>query len=237
MAQGMAFATEFRLPPVAVQRLFSDFDREIDASERRRAASVASAKTLSAPPYVAPPAPAHPGVPEEVLLSDLAAFATPPAPATSSAESLASIAMGVSAHLIQIAPEDVVLSEEQAKTVFKWFWPDKDMSNLGPVTVRDRAFAQALIVEGIDSTHDVSIIEWVFKHAYMKVFKDFDAVKDLVKEAAKEAIKKGWFTRANTRVTESTLDEAKIYEIVRQTLANNFAPVMQDRLATGELTY
>lgn len=80
MAQGMAYATEFRLPAVQLSQVFSALDKELDAEERKK-------QTVShAPPVVVqeptaiptPVAPATPAPDQATLIKDLVAMPCPP---------------------------------------------------------------------------------------------------------------------------------------------------------------
>lgn len=60
----------------------------------------------------------------------------------------------------------------------------------------------------------------------------FGDIKSMVKQFLKQAVKH-WFKHA----TGKDLDDPKIYESVRATVARNFRSVWEIRMATGELTY
>lgn len=243
MAQGMAYATEFRLPPVAVKRLFSDLDRELDARDRSRdRARAAASSAPDMPPMrgiaATRPLPATPEVPEDVLLGDVSAM-SPAAggEAPSEAQALVSAALELSPHLRHFKPEEVVLTEDQATKVFRFFWPEKDLSGLGTPTLADREFAQALVLEALEASHDYSIIEYLAKKTLYKVYPTFDDVKDLVKDVAKEAVRKKWFSKADKKITADTLDNAVIYEAIRVVIALKFGTPVRERLNGLPLTY
>jgi hypothetical protein len=126
---------------------------------------------------------------------------------------------------------EVKLDQHDAFAILRFFWLEPGMEP-SQLTVEDRAFAQALLVEAIDKSYDMSFVELLFKNFYGKVPSSFEAVRDLVKSFAKEAAKR-WFQHA----TGKDLENPQIYESVRATLARNFRSVWQIRLQTGELTY
>jgi hypothetical protein len=81
MAQGMAYATEFRLPAVQLSQVFSALDRELDAEQRRNAAAGPMPPPQSAPqPGVATrPTPTQTPIPDNrTLIADLVAMPAPP---------------------------------------------------------------------------------------------------------------------------------------------------------------
>jgi hypothetical protein len=243
MAQGMAYATEFRLPPVAVQRLFSELDRELDARDRgrdraRATASAAAAASPMARIAAALPLPPVPEVPEEVLLRDVSSMSPPASDGErSEAQALVSAALELSPYLRHFKPEEVGVSDDQARKVFRFFWPEKDLTQLGTITLADREFAQALVLEALEASHDYSIIEYLAKKTLYKVYPTFDDVKDLVKDVAKEAIRKKWFSKAEKKITADTLDNAVIYEAIRVMIALKFGTPIRERLNDLPMTY
>ncbi len=133
--------------------------------------------------------------------------------------------------LKHFSESEVKLDQHDAFGILRFFWlePGVEPSQL---TVQDRAFAQALLVEAIDSSYHMSFVELLFKNFYGKVPSSFESVRDMVKSFAKEASKR-WFEHA----TGKDLDDPKIYESVRATLSRNFRSTWQIRVQTGELIY
>jgi hypothetical protein len=137
----------------------------------------------------------------------------------------------MSAELKRFSESEVYLSQEQAWRALKFFWPEIGIAP-GTLTLGDRSFAQALLVEAIDSSYEEGFVEIIFRAFFMKVPQSFNAIKDMVKEFAKKALKH-WFKHA----TGADLRDPKIYENVRATLSRNFRSVWKIREQTGELTY
>jgi hypothetical protein len=137
----------------------------------------------------------------------------------------------MSVALRRFAPEEIRLSNEQAWRVLRFFWPDTSILS-GDLTQADLSFAQALLVEAIDSSYHMGYVEHLFKSFYMKVPASWSDVEDMVKGFAKAALKH-WFKHA----TSKDLADAEIYETVRLTLARNFRSTWKIRELTGELTY
>lgn len=126
---------------------------------------------------------------------------------------------------------EVKLSQHDAFAVLRFFWLEPGVAPQ-QLTLQDRAFAQALLVEAIDRSYDMGYVEIIFRTFYGKIPTSFAAIRDLVKSFAKAAAKH-WFEHA----TGKDLQDPKIYESVRRTLAANFRSVWQIRVQTGELTY
>ncbi len=142
-------------------------------------------------------------------------------------------AFGQSGKLRRFSPSDLVLSPQDSVAVLRFFWPELDMSRLGPVASSDQEFAQGLLLEAVDASCAMGITESIFKKFYLKVPTSFGSILKSAASIAAQAIANRWFKRC------SNIDPAKIkiYESIRNTLARNFRTVMQLRLDTGELTY
>jgi HlyD family secretion protein len=130
--------------------------------------------------------------------------------------------------LLQFSPGDVKLSQHDAFIILRFFFGDPGIPP-GQMAVEDRTFAQALLVEAIDKSYDEGFVELLFKHFFMKIPTSFKDIEDTVKAFAKAALKH-WFKHA----TRQDLQNPKIYENVRLTLARNFRSVWQIRRDTGE---
>ena len=142
-------------------------------------------------------------------------------------------ALGETGRLKRFAPSELTLSPEETLAVYRFFWPDKNFGGIGAITDMDREFAQALLVEAIDASCTMGIVEDIYNRFFMKVPGSFkDIAKSAVKIAAK-AIAARWFGRC--RLTDPS--KARIYESIRRTLALKFRTVIDLRLSTGELTY
>jgi hypothetical protein len=230
MAQGMEFVNEFRLPPVEVNRLFREFDRQIDTEAQRarvRAQDVGTAPMT--PPVIVVPAPSIPD--DEVLARDLAYLTDPPMALERAAEVLAE-QLGTG-QLLHFTPEETELDDEETLAVLAFFWPDVDLSTLGQITDQDRSFAQALLIEAADASHSMGIVEAIYRHFFMKVPTSFKSIGKALLKVAKKAVTEKWFKRVKT-VAEA--EKVQIYESVRVTLQRNFRTVFTLRRTTGELT-
>lgn len=118
MAKGMAYATEFRLPPVQLSQVFSALDRQLDAEER------ASQSPSPAVP-VASPGPSAGATPNELLLRDLIGMPRAAEPVTPSAgEAQAYAAIDVR-HDVQLVPQQTGFSCWAAGAAMVVSWRDK----------------------------------------------------------------------------------------------------------------
>lgn len=100
------------------------------------------------------------------------------------------------------------------------------------LTDEDVSFAQALLIEAVDSSREMSYVQVIFEKAAYKVPTDFSFIRDLAKELCKRAVK-NWFRHA----TQKDLSDPQIYESVANTIRRNFRTVWAIRVQTGELTY
>ncbi len=124
--------------------------------------------------------------------------------------------------------DEVILTQDQAFDVLRFFWPHMN-TKPSALTVKDRKFAQALLIEAIDSSYAMGYIESVFR-SFAKIGIGLQAT---IKSFAKKAIKH-WFQNVTRK---DIMDNPKIYEIIRQRLDVNFRSIWAIREATGNLTY
>ncbi len=128
-------------------------------------------------------------------------------------------------------PAEVVISKEQAGRTLRFFFPDQPIDAFS-LSTEDVGFAQALLIEAVDSSKEMGYVQVVFDKTFMKIPTDFSFIKDILKALGKRALQ-NWFRHA----TKKDLDEPQIYESVRRTLAVNFRSIWAIRLQTGELAY
>jgi hypothetical protein len=137
----------------------------------------------------------------------------------------------MSARLRRFTPGEVLLTGEDAHRFLRFF-------SINPVlkpeelTMADRAFVQALLVEAIDTSYDMGYVAALFNAVGMKPFATLTSVGLALAQFAVRAAAH-WFTHA----TATDLKNPQIYESVRLVMAQNWATVWQIRLATGRLTY
>lgn len=137
--------------------------------------------------------------------------------------------VGQTGQLRHFSPSELVLSPEDTVAVFRFFWPEMDLSGLGPITDSDREFAQGLLLEAVDASCTMEITESIFNKFYLKVPKDFGSIFKSAASIAAKATANRWLGKCK-KIDPS---KVKIYDSVRKTLARNFVTVMRIRLQTG----
>jgi len=140
---------------------------------------------------------------------------------------------GQSGDLRRFSPDELVLSPDDTVKVLRFFWPDADVSRLGPITDADRGFAQALLLEAIEASCTMGIVESIYKKFFLKVPTTFSSIARSVAAIVVQALKNRWFKRCSNIQSA----DAKVYESIRSRLALNFRSVIQLRMNTGELTF
>lgn len=140
---------------------------------------------------------------------------------------------GQGGKLRHFSPDELVLSPEETTKVLQFFWPDADASRLGPITDADRGFAQALLLEALDASCSMGIVESIYKKFYMNIPRSFSLIAKSAASIVIQALKNRWFNRC----ADIRSPDAKIYESIRSRLALNFRSVIQLRMNTGELIF
>lgn len=133
--------------------------------------------------------------------------------------------------LQHFAEAEIKLSQHDAFGALRFFWLEPGCLPQ-QLTVEDRGFAQALLVEAIDRSYEMGFVEILFRSFYGKIPASFSSVRDMAKAFAKAAAKH-WFQYA----TRKDLEDPQIYENVRRKIAVNFRSVWRIRIETGELSY
>ena len=137
----------------------------------------------------------------------------------------------MSARLRRFTPGEVLLSGLDAHGFLRFFSIEPGLKPEA-LTIADRAFVQALLVEAIDTSYDMGYVAALFNAVGMKPFASMTSVGlALTHFALRAAVH--WFTHA----TSTDLRNPQIYESVRLVVARNWATVWRIRLATDRLTY
>jgi hypothetical protein len=134
--------------------------------------------------------------------------------------------------LRHFSKDEIYLSPDDARLILKFFFGTDRLPPVEQLTGDDMGFAQALLLEAIDSSYAMSYVQEIFEVFYGKVPAEFSGLKDMIKEFVKKAAKT-WFDHASGK----DLSNPKIYMSVKSTLTANFRSVWIIRLNTGELTY
>jgi hypothetical protein len=127
--------------------------------------------------------------------------------------------------------DEIYISPEDARTILRFFF-GADVPPAEQLTIEDQGFAQALLLEAIDSSYAMSYVQEIFDAFYGKIPTEFSAIKDMIKDFVKQA-SKTWFDHA----TGKDLSNPRIYMSVKNRIAANFRSTWVIRMRTGELTY
>jgi hypothetical protein len=124
--------------------------------------------------------------------------------------------------------DQIVLDNQEAWQILVFFFGGNASLSPASLTDNDRSFAQALLIEAIDASEDMSWIEAIFRSA----MKPNASVKSIIKSLIKKAVK-DWFKHAN----KDKLDNPTIYQSVKNQLTVNWRSAWQIRVETdGEMT-
>lgn len=133
--------------------------------------------------------------------------------------------------LAHFSKSQCIITRAQAARVLRFFFPDQPLGE-PELSDEDVSFAQALLIEAVDSSREMSYVQVLFEKTAYRVPTDYSFIKDLARDLCKRAIR-NWFRHA----TQQDLSNPEIYESVRRTIQLNFKTVWAIRLQTGELTY
>jgi hypothetical protein len=142
--------------------------------------------------------------------------------------------LGQAGQLRQFKPDEVVLDDAESLAVLRFFWPEKERHlQAMTVTLADRAFAQALMVEAADTSLTMGLMEEVYRRFFGRVPSSFRSIAKSMLKILRKAVHNRWLRSSK----EFDAAKVKIYENVRATLARSFRSVLEVRLQTGELVY
>ncbi|WP_263147436.1 hypothetical protein [Pseudomonas sp. RIT-PI-AD] len=131
--------------------------------------------------------------------------------------------MGTDIYLRTFSADELILDTEETRQALKFFFPT-DAPSIDDMPVNDnlRAFAQALLVAGIDASYAMGYVEALFKS--LRGGSPAKVVKAFGKKAARH-----WFKHANA----SNLMDAEIYTSVRNALSLRFRSDLRSFLAAA----
>jgi len=134
--------------------------------------------------------------------------------------------------LKHFSKDEVYVSPQDANLILRFFFTADKVPSADQLTPEDQAFAQALLLEAIDSSYAMGFVQDIFDSFYGKVPTEFSAIKGMVKSFVKKAAKT-WFDHASGK----DMSDPKIYMSIRVRIAANFRSVFIIRLNSGEYTY
>lgn len=126
--------------------------------------------------------------------------------------------------------DEVVIDRTTGWQFLRFFWPNTGIKP-GDLTGEDIKFAQALMVEALDSSASMGYVEVFFRSFSSPT----NALGSLTSAAAR-LIRNGFLHWYRNR-RDVSLTNPKVYESVRRALARNYKSAWEVRIQTGELVY
>jgi hypothetical protein len=126
---------------------------------------------------------------------------------------------------------EVILTGQDAHNVLRFFFTEPGITP-EKLTIEDRAFAQALLVDAIDQSYDMGYAATLFNALGMKPIASLTGVAVALANLTARATAH-WFKHASA----DDLKDPQIYENVRLWVKRNWATVWQFRIAGGPLSY
>jgi hypothetical protein len=114
---------------------------------------------------------------------------------------------------------EVILSQDEAWKILVFFFGGNAGMSAGDLTEDDRAFAQALLFQGMESSDQMDFVLPLFKATVSP------NVFGAMKKVAKEAVKIGWRHWRHPRTTE----DPKIYSSVKNQITVNWKTTWAER--------
>lgn len=118
---------------------------------------------------------------------------------------------------------ELVVSRDQAKEILTFFFGHVDLST-DQLTDADRSFAQALMVEALDASNNMSYVEALFRGSASPSSSIITVAANIVRQSVVN-----WWRKK--------IEKVVIYDSVKNTITVNFKSVWAVRVATGELMY
>lgn len=137
----------------------------------------------------------------------------------------------MSIYLRHFTPDELLFDQQECFAILQFFFVHPGIQ-AAELTVEDRSFAQALLVEAIDASYKMGYAEVIFRTFFGKSPTSWRSVALLAARFVKGNVQH-WFKYAK----KDDLRDPKIYESVRATIAQRAHSVWRIRLQTGELTY
>lgn len=124
---------------------------------------------------------------------------------------------------------NLIYNEEETRTILKYFWPTRS-SEIDGLTISNdiRAFAQMVLIVAIDSSYAMGYIDLLFDAVAQRIRRPNGDVVNLARRLARNYVHHWWH-----HATQRDLENARIYHAVRNGVAYQLGPQMNDILATG----
>jgi hypothetical protein len=123
---------------------------------------------------------------------------------------------------------DVFVSHDEAWHILVWFFGGNAGSMPSTLTYNDRSFAQALLIEAIIASKNISAIQKLWE----KTIKPPKAIASFLKQIVMIAVKAIW-----DHLQPADFKDPKIYQMVKDQLTRNWRSAWQIRVDTGGDVY
>jgi hypothetical protein len=123
---------------------------------------------------------------------------------------------------------EIVLNQQQAWQVLVFFFGGNAGAVPGWLTDNDRSFAQALLVEAVDASYQISWIQTLMTSALTPNPSITGILAHLALKAGRD-----WLQSRNP----ANFKDAKIYKMVKDQLTLNWRSAWQIRIDTGDPVY
>ncbi|VAW88553.1 hypothetical protein MNBD_GAMMA18-1323 [hydrothermal vent metagenome] len=129
--------------------------------------------------------------------------------------------------LRKFTPEELLFNEEETRTVLKFIFAETHHKRIDslPMSDRLREFAQALLVEAIDTSHAIGYVHGLFRSVKNPVKGALKILKSFGKKASQN-----WFKHASVHDIQS----AQVYNFVLDYMGTHFAKFLPDFLANND---
>ncbi len=130
--------------------------------------------------------------------------------------------------LRQFTSEELLLNEEETRTVLKFIFAETRHEDIDSMPMSDslREFAQGLLVEAIDVSYAIGYIHGLFRSVKNPVKGALKILKSFGKKASQN-----WFKHASVH----DIQNARVYNFVKNEVARRFITHLRDYVAKNEL--
>ncbi|HYH14961.1 MAG TPA: hypothetical protein VD794_07070 [Flavisolibacter sp.] len=135
-------------------------------------------------------------------------------------------------YLRKFQDHELILTNEEAQKVLAFFFGESFSND--QLTKEDIGFAQALLIEAIETSNKISFIDDFMRKFMWQPPASYTYIRDVVKFFIKKSVSYWW---KESSIKEMDLEKVMIYESVRNTIAQRFRSVVLTRKQSGELIY
>lgn len=131
-------------------------------------------------------------------------------------------------YLRQFKQDELLFNEDETLIVLKFIFKPSDHELIDSLPMSDylRGFAQGLLIEAIDASYAVGYVKGLFESTANPTKGAMKIIKSFGRKAASH-----WFKNASVH----DLQNVKIYDFVRDSIARSFKTKLRDFLASNKL--